>query len=281
MSTTRLIWITTVLLAGQSTAPSSLPAQRSAPTDTLIDVGGHRLHLRSWAGRGALTIVFEAGGGADLTAWGTVPARLAGKTALRIVAYDRAGMGQSDLGPQTLTPFDEIAQLDRALDTLGIKRIVLVGHSYGGMLSLYHAARHPDRVVGLVLVDPMNPIFIDKVTLAWLNTTVPDFPDPKTPQEIVTSRLKSTMPAFADSARRTLPSIRVPMVVITAGVPWFGKPPIDSAWRESHEALVAGGKPREFVIAAKSKHDIPDTEPEVIVGAIEHLFTLVERASKR
>jgi pimeloyl-ACP methyl ester carboxylesterase len=190
-------------------------------------------------------------------------------------------MGQSEVGPRNLTPLKEIEQLDDALDKLGAHRLVLVGHSYGGLLSLYHAAHRPERVAGLVLVDPMNPIFVDNVTLAWLNTTVPDLPDPKTPQEITTSRIKQTMPDLVGAARAAPTSIKVPIVVVTAGIPWLGKPPIDSAWRQSHEALVARGKPRELVVATKSQHGIPATEPDLIVGAVERVLALIEAARKR
>jgi pimeloyl-ACP methyl ester carboxylesterase len=42
----------------------------------------------------------------------------------------------------------------RAVERLGIERMVLVGHSGGGLVALQYAADHPDRVVGLLLVDP-------------------------------------------------------------------------------------------------------------------------------
>ncbi|MEO8451922.1 MAG: alpha/beta hydrolase, partial [Gemmatimonadota bacterium] len=163
---------------------------------------------------------------------------------------------------------------------LGVRRMVLVGHSYGGLLSLYHAAHQPDRVAGLVLVDPMNPIFVDKVTLAWLKTTVPDIPDPKTPKEVTITRMKRDMAEFVAATRPAGAAIRVPVVVITAGRPWFGKPPIDSAWRQSHEELVAAGKRRELVVATKSEHGIPATEPELIVGAVARILALAEPGRK-
>ncbi len=40
-------------------------ARRQPAADTLVDVGGHRLHLSVWDGEGPVTILFEAGGGAD------------------------------------------------------------------------------------------------------------------------------------------------------------------------------------------------------------------------
>ncbi|MEO8450369.1 MAG: alpha/beta hydrolase, partial [Gemmatimonadota bacterium] len=134
MSSTWLLTSATMiaLVSSSPTQPGFDRSDRPQPVDTMIDVGDHRLHFRAWAGSGNLTIVFEAGGGADLTAWATVPSLLAARIPARIVAYDRAGMGQSDVGPRDLTPQQEIEQLDRALDKLGVRRMVLVGHSYGG-----------------------------------------------------------------------------------------------------------------------------------------------------
>ncbi|MHB1327267.1 MAG: alpha/beta fold hydrolase [Gemmatimonadales bacterium] len=250
------------------------------PADTMISVGHHRLHFRTWGGPSDLAVVFEAGGGSDIGGWHSVPALLAAKGGIRVVAYDRAGMGQSELGPRTLTPFAEIRHLGEALKVLGIKRAILVGHSYGGMLSLLHAAQAPERIVGLVLVDPMNPIFIEAVTMAWLSTTVPDIADPKTPREVTVIRMKETMPAFADSASRALAAVRAPTIVITAGILWFGRAAIDSAWRQSHESLARGAN-RELVVATQSKHGIPESEPDLIVSAIERMLSRVGAGARR
>ena len=42
------------------------------------------------------------------------------------------------------------------VDTLGINRFVLIGHSMGGGVALEYAGAHPNRVAGLVLVDPIG-----------------------------------------------------------------------------------------------------------------------------
>lgn len=67
------------------------------------------------------------------------------------IAFDRPGFGFSSGGYQPLA--EQLTTIDQLLDTLGVDRPVLVGHSYGGTLALAYAARHPDDVRGLVLVD--------------------------------------------------------------------------------------------------------------------------------
>jgi pimeloyl-ACP methyl ester carboxylesterase len=75
--------------------------------------------------------------------------RLAG-AGFRVVAIDVAGSGISDDGKG----LDEYGRLlGRVLDELGVERAVLAGHSLGGRLVTELAARSPERVVGLLLVD--------------------------------------------------------------------------------------------------------------------------------
>jgi pimeloyl-ACP methyl ester carboxylesterase len=46
--------------------------------------------------------------------------------------------------------------IEAVVDSLGIQRFVLVGHSLGGGVALAYAGAHPDRVAGLLLLDPIG-----------------------------------------------------------------------------------------------------------------------------
>ncbi len=72
----------------------------------------------------------------------------------RVLAYDRFGYGRSDDRPSLHPPYFEDDQSDflALADLLGLERFYLVGHSDGGTLALYLAARYPERVLGLVVV---------------------------------------------------------------------------------------------------------------------------------
>ena len=247
------------------------------PVDTMIDVGGHRLHLKVWPNRSDLTLVFEHGGGATLASWENIPQTAARELSLRVVAYDRAGLGESDVGPLDLGPQEEILGLRRALDSLEADRIVLIGHSFGAMLAVLHAQLDPQRVVGLVLVDPMNADFIRRVTLAWLNTTVPDIVTPASARDTVIFRMKRSIEGLVATTEPALASLDIPVVVISAGIPWWGDADKEAAWRASHETI-AGMKPnRRLLIATQSRHDIPETEPDRIIEAVRLLLTLLPK----
>lgn len=117
----------------------------------LIDVGGHSLHLNC-TGSGGPTVVLEAGGGEMSSNLGWITPAVAGTT--RVCAYDRAGRGWSEPAD---TPQDG-TQIATDLHTL-LQRgsipgpYVLAGHSFGGLYVRSFAARYPNDVAGLVLVD--------------------------------------------------------------------------------------------------------------------------------
>ena len=75
----------------------------------------------------------------------------------RAVALDLRGHGRSEPpkdGDYSLAGMaDDVAAV---AETLELQRFVLLGHSMGGGVALAYAGRHPDRVAGLVLVDPIG-----------------------------------------------------------------------------------------------------------------------------
>jgi pimeloyl-ACP methyl ester carboxylesterase len=67
------------------------------------------------------------------------------------IAFDRPGFGFSSGGYHPLD--EQLATIHELIEALGVRRVVLVGHSYGGTLALAYAERRPQDVRGLVLVD--------------------------------------------------------------------------------------------------------------------------------
>jgi len=72
----------------------------------------------------------------------------------RLVAFDARGRGESDWDAQRNYYTDAyLADLETVVDALGLDRFVLVGHSMGGTTSYCYAAKHPQRLLGLVVED--------------------------------------------------------------------------------------------------------------------------------
>jgi len=124
------------------------------PPGRMIDIGGHRLHILEMgaARAGVPTLILEAGLMSTVMSWTGLQQRLAEK--YRVVSYDRAGLGWSDLGPMPRDA-DRIAdELHTLLARAAIAPpYVLVGHSFGGLMAPNFAARYPNEVAGLVLID--------------------------------------------------------------------------------------------------------------------------------
>jgi pimeloyl-ACP methyl ester carboxylesterase len=117
----------------------------------LIDVGGHRLHLRC-TGTGAPTVVLEAGGGEMSSNLGLVTSAVGRST--RICTYDRAGKGWSDVTVSPANGAQMAVDLHTLLQRGGVPGpYVLAGHSFGGLYVRNFALRYPGEVAGMVLID--------------------------------------------------------------------------------------------------------------------------------
>lgn len=97
------------------------------------------------------TVLFEAGVGRSHLTWARVAPAVAAFG--RAVSYDRAGYGRSAFTWRCRRFPRLLADLERVFDAQPDRRIVLVGHSYGGPLVRALAARHRERIAGIVLVD--------------------------------------------------------------------------------------------------------------------------------
>jgi pimeloyl-ACP methyl ester carboxylesterase len=75
----------------------------------------------------------------------------------RAVAIELRGHGRSDPPNDGRYSMDAMAaDVEAVADALRLERFILVGHSMGGGVALTYAGRHPDRVVGLMLIDPIG-----------------------------------------------------------------------------------------------------------------------------
>jgi pimeloyl-ACP methyl ester carboxylesterase len=140
---------------GYETLGEAADAKAYPMPGQLIDVGGHRLHL-SCTGSGTPTVVLEPGAGEMSSNLGWIAPAVARDT--RVCVYDRAGRGWSEPADTA----QDGAQIATDLHTL-LQRghvpgpYVLAGHSFGGLYVLTFAARYPDEVAGMVLVDSTAP----------------------------------------------------------------------------------------------------------------------------
>ena len=124
------------------------------PPGRIYDVNGYAMHLYC-TGAGTPTLLLESGHGEDFTVWGKVQPGLARIT--RTCSYDRAGFGWSVDQPGERDAAHIADQLHGLLTRAGIRQVVLMAHSAGGLYARVYAAKFPQSVAGMVLVDAATP----------------------------------------------------------------------------------------------------------------------------
>ncbi len=152
------------------TVSAAVDRASTAMPGQLIDVGGHRLYLHC-TGSGSPTVVLQSGAGESSAYWGWIAPAVARDT--RVCVYDRPGRGFSDPAPSPQDGVGIATDLHTLLDRAHVAApYVLVGHSSGGPYVQIFAARYPDEVAGMVLLDGQPPNVLTKLPgfPAFLNT---------------------------------------------------------------------------------------------------------------
>ena len=173
-----MIWLLTVLLAPlvlfgalllfglvYQAAGEWIDRRRFPPPGRCVTVDGQRLHYIEAgppetgelgpARESAPTVLLEAGISASSITWSSMMPRLSDHA--RVIAYDRGGLAWSGAAIEARLADRMVLELEGLLDATGARGpLILVGHSFGGLLCLMYAAKHRERVSGIVLVDPVT-----------------------------------------------------------------------------------------------------------------------------
>jgi len=225
-------------------------------------------------GEGATTVVFESGFGQGTGVWKDVIAGLG--TDCRCVAYARARLGKSGGDGQPKTIDEHVADLGAVIDTLapGV-RVVLVGHSYGGLLATEYARRHPERVRGLVLVDPATMgqrhafLRAGRARVLADDAALLDMLPPALGADY--RALVAQLDSAQAATPRAMPDVPVALLTATriADEPFVFEETAQgkALWKSQHAALFAGfsrGTHRYFATG----HNIHREDPQAVVEAV-------------
>jgi len=157
-------------LGAQAAPAAPAPPAPQVPPGELVAVGEHSLWL-SCDGQGSPTIFVEVGGGSNGSDWWNAVAELRRDT--RVCIYSRAGYPRSDEGPMPRDAGREADEAAALIQRASVERpFLLVAHSLGAMNALVLASRHPDWLVGMVLLDPPPLSWMAGRTFANIRTNV-------------------------------------------------------------------------------------------------------------
>jgi pimeloyl-ACP methyl ester carboxylesterase len=133
---------------------SASGARPAAMRSNHLDAAGP-VHLAQWGDAPPAFVLVHGLGGSHLN-WMRVAPRLARRGG--VVALDLPGFGLTPVAGRSCDLAGERLTLHRLLCRLGTDPVVLIGNSMGGVVAVAEAALHPERVAGLVLVDPALPV---------------------------------------------------------------------------------------------------------------------------
>jgi proline iminopeptidase len=153
---TRLI-VASLSAALVTTLPSdsarALQTERTAPRESRVPVGTASLYARE-IGRGRPMIVLH--GGPDFDHRYLLPDMDRLADAFRLIYYDQRGRGKSadQVQPDDVTLTSDVEDLNQVRQHFQLGSAALLGHSWGAVLALEYALRHPRRVSHMILMNP-------------------------------------------------------------------------------------------------------------------------------
>ncbi|WP_422083384.1 alpha/beta fold hydrolase [Ulvibacterium sp.] len=248
---------------------SSIP-MHSQTQDTLVDIGGYKMHFTIMRGVGT-PILFEAGAGNDGSVWNNILEKIHKVTGTTLITYDRSGFGKSELNPNLKNESDfgivnGIKELEIGLSKLGFdNEIILVPHSYGGFYTTLYASRHPDKVKYVVRIDAnLVEVYTDDVLKIMDQEEAP----PKSPETLGIYYLVKNYPETVKVLRKIDFPSNVPVIDMISPIN-RGYP--DEYWaliKKAHKDFVNAESNRVELIAEGSGHYIFHDNPALVINAI-------------
>jgi pimeloyl-ACP methyl ester carboxylesterase len=291
------------LIASIVVRPIVADAQAALST-RMISVGGHamRAQVAGLDARrpGTPVVVFEAGALQSSGNWGRILTDVA--AGAPVVAYDRAGLGQSAWDGQTPTPRHVVTRLRQLLQQLGAPPpYLLVGYSWGGSLARYFAGYHPTEIAGIVYIDP-GPIVTQSIDdeLAPYNAIgagrggydtfwsayeafVANVPSPAAKPEFVVYR---NLMRIDPTARDLKPAPDVPTAMIIAAkqvvlplqLPYDAAAHFQADLRHRIARLqewALSSSNATIVVSNQTTHAVLREDPELVVWATKRVFAAI------
>ncbi len=143
--------LATALWAYRDIPAATLEARYTSPTSKFIHIDGVRIHYRDQGSGPAVVLIH--GNFSSLIDWDPWVAAL--EDHYRVVRFDLTSHGLT--GPDPTGDYSQertLALTARLIDALGLRRFSIGGTSLGGTVAIHYAAAHPERVTGLILLNP-------------------------------------------------------------------------------------------------------------------------------
>lgn len=243
-----------------------------------ITVQGHDLEYvrlpSSHPKEGAPAMVFLHEGLGSITLWRDFPQRVADATGCEAVVFSRYGYGRSTPLVETRTPrymhTEALDSLPEFLDSLGLEKPFLFGHSDGGSIALIHAGGTGRPVSGAIVVAPH--VFVEEEALIGIRAAGEMFRAGELRQRLgkhhrdVDSIFRAwhdtwLSPAFRDwNIEEYLPAINCPVLAVQGEDDEYGT-------MEQLDRIAAGAKDVDQCRLADCRHSPHRDQPDALIEA--------------
>jgi pimeloyl-ACP methyl ester carboxylesterase len=249
-----------------------------------------------------LTVIFEAGL-SQYTAHSTY-----GKAQdliapfAHVCIYDRAGLGWSDAAAGKRSHEDMVTDLHKLLEAKELTPpIILVGHSFEGLLARLYAQRYPDEVAAIVLADASSEEIsfgpgsaegrtgaIAQIDRALVGASE-GVPVTALPAETPAEAMMAFTPTILRSVKQEYESFDLvpeamreangygklgdkPLAVIRRGRTSNPPSELDKLWQTQQEAMTSLSTQSFLVVAEQSGHVIPYDQPELVAQTVQRII---------
>ncbi len=163
-----------VLLAAVTAVGAFAIERAYPPAGRFVAVTGGRLHVLELGPADGMPVVLLHGASGNLQDMRLALGELLAKRH-RVILIDRPGHGWSERpgGDDDAAPTRQAALIGEALDRLGVKRAIIVGHSFAGAIVTAFALAYPERVAGLVLLAPATHPWTTGIAWFYTLTSAP------------------------------------------------------------------------------------------------------------
>lgn len=250
--------------------------------DTLVDVGGYKMHFSIIEGKGT-PILFESGSGNDGSVWKDILEKIHKVTETTLITYDRSGFGKSEINPKLnddskLGILNGIKELEKSLEILEYnKDIILVSHSYGAFYNSLYTSKHPNLVKSIVFIDVATNTFWNEKLLNVYHSKpvlIKDYPNDLGMYYLV-KNYKETVKIMKDIEYPN----KIPILNIYSENPFSDASEYyTNRWVELHQELGNSNSNVLNIPAYGSKHYIFRDNPSLVINAIikAYLTTVTE-----
>lgn len=233
------------------------------------------------AGTGKQIVVLEAGGSAGLNDWDPVFNAVAEHA--KVVRYSRVGNGNSTVIKQHFTSMDYADHLNEFLLALNIsKPIILVAHSYGGSVARDFAAKYPQQLNALLMLDPSSEHDVDILRAINLEQGNKEIAQIKL-SDMANGMSNQYLDFWSKRPLPDYPQIKDMPVTLIASVRKVAKPSnllfTDKGrmmWGELWQSWAAEFPQGRSVLTEGSGHFIQNDEPMLVLRELKRLIKILD-----